>query len=121
VADRISKLYFLDLSTVRRWFLRTIGPKTGLWPAPYSQESLNFSNFGHEGTLSTYKDGSNQGLENETKRKKRKIFRNETKRNGKKFQNQETKRNGKLQETKRNVTILFSNKKTKRKEKNNVS
>jgi hypothetical protein len=39
-----------------------------------------------------------QGLENETKwnetkRKKRKIFRNEMKRNGKKLQNQETKRN----------------------------
>jgi hypothetical protein len=95
------------MSTVRRWFLRTIGPKTGLWPAPDSQESLNFSNFGHEGTLSTYKDGSNQGLENETKRnetEKRKIFRNETKRNGKKLQNQETKRNGTERNRKRKET-----------------
>jgi hypothetical protein len=52
-----------------------------------------------------------------TKRNEKNGKFSETKRNGTKLQNQETKRNGKPQETKRNVMIVFRNKKTKCKEK----
>jgi hypothetical protein len=63
------------------------------------------------------------GKRNETKRKKRKIFRNKTKRNGKNYKikkRNETKRKATGNETKRN-DIIVKQKKTKRKEENNVS